>query len=205
MKKIFSHEKLILKTTVMRTAISKNESIKGAVKGEANAVHGLRDLFEVGLKDIYWAEKVLTKTLPKMVKNASSPELVTSLKNQLNETQEHVSRLEKIFEVTVVQATAKKCEAMDGILKETNNLIKQTDLGVVRDAGMIAAGQKVKHYEIATYGTLHAYAKTLGENKAANLLALSLDEEKKTDALLTGIAMSHINKQAHKADAITNT
>ena len=205
MKKIFSHEKLILKTTVMRTAISKNESIKGAVKGEANAVHGLRDLFEVGLKDIYWAEKVLTKTLPKMVKNASSPELVTSLKNQLNETQEHVSRLEKIFEVTGVQATAKKCEAMDGILKETNNLIKQTDLGVVRDAGMIAAGQKVKHYEIATYGTLHAYAKTLGENKAANLLALSLDEEKKTDALLTGIAMSHINKQAHKADAITNT
>ena len=205
MKKIFSHEKLILKTTVMRTAISNNESIKGAVKGEANAVHGLRDLFEVGLKDIYWAEKVLTKTLPKMVKNASSPELVTSLKNQLNETQEHVSRLEKIFEVTVVQATAKKCEAMDGILKETNNLIKQTDLGVVRDAGMIAAGQKVKHYEIATYGTLHAYAKTLGENKAANLLALSLDEEKKTDALLTGIAMSHINKQAHKADAITNT
>ena len=205
MKKIFSHEKLILKTTVMRTAISKNESIKGAVKGEANAAHGLRDLFEVGLKDIYWVEKVLTKTLPKMVKNASSPELVTSLKNQLNETQEHVSRLEKIFEVTGVQATAKKCEAMDGILKETNNLIKQTDLGVVRDAGMIAAGQKVKHYEIATYGTLHAYAKTLGENKAANLLALSLDEEKKTDALLTGIAISHINKQAHKADAITNT
>ena len=205
MKKIFSHEKLILKTTVMRTAISKNESIKGTVKAETYAAHGLRDLFEVGLKDIYWAEKVLTKTLPKMVKNASSPELVTSLKNQLNETQEHVSRLEKIFEVTGVEATAKKCEAMDGILKETNNLIKQTDLGVVRDAGMIAAGQKVKHYEIATYGTLHAYAKTLGENKAANLLALSLDEEKKTDALLTGIAMSHINKQAHKADAITNT
>jgi ferritin-like metal-binding protein YciE len=200
-----SHEKLILKTTVMRTAISKNESIKGAVRGEMNAAHGLRDLFEVGLKDIYWAEKVLTKTLPRMMKNASSPELVNSLKNQLNETQEHVSRLEKIFEVTGVEATAKKCEAMGGILKETNSLIKQTDLGVVRDAGIIAADQKVKHYEIATYGTLHAYAKTLGENKAANLLAMSLDEEKKTDAALTGIAMSHINNQAHKADAITNT
>ena len=189
----------------MRTAISKNESIKGTVKAETYAAHGLRDLFEVGLKDIYWAEKVLTKTLPKMVKNASSPELVTSLKNQLNETQEHVSRLEKIFEVTGVEATAKKCEAMGGILKETNSLIKQTDLGVVRDAGIIAADQKVKHYEIATYGTLHAYAKTLGESKAASLLAMSLKKKKKTDAVLTGIAMSHINKQAHKADAITNT
>ena len=183
----------------------KSTSAKKTAQPSSMQSSQLMKLFETELKDIYWAEKVLTKTLPKMVKNASSPELVTSLKNQLNETQEHVSRLEKIFEVTGVQATAKKCEAMDGILKETNNLIKQTDLGVVRDAGMIAAGQKVKHYEIATYGTLHAYAKTLGENKAANLLALSLDEEKKTDALLTGIAMSHINKQAHKADAITNT
>ncbi|TDE07743.1 ferritin-like domain-containing protein [Flavobacterium sandaracinum] len=189
----------------MRTAISKNESIKGAAQGEINAAHGLRDLFEVGLKDIYWAEKVLTKTLPKMMKNASSPELITSLKNQLNQTQEHVTRLEKIFEVTGVTATAKKCEAMGGILKETNSLIKQTDLGVVRDAGIIAADQKVKHYEIATYGTLHAYAKTLGENKAANLLAMSLDEEKKTDAALSEIAMSQINRQAHKATAITNT
>ncbi len=205
MKVQISHEKLILKTTVMRTAISKNESIKGAVQKETNAAHGLRDLFEVGLKDIYWAEKVLTKTLPRMMKNASSPELVNSLKNQLSQTQEHVTRLEKIFEATGVESTAKKCEAMGGILKETNSLIKQTDLGVVRDAGIIAADQKVKHYEIATYGTLHAYAKTLGEKKAANLLAMSLDEEKKTDAALTGIAMSHINNQAHKADAIMNT
>jgi ferritin-like metal-binding protein YciE len=205
MNSIVSPVKLILKTTVMRTAISKNESIKGTAKGETNSTHGLRDLFEVGLKDIYWAEKVLTKTLPRMMKNASSPELVNSLKNQLNETQEHVARLEKIFETTGVTATAKKCEAMGGILKETNSLIKQTNHGVVRDAGIIAADQKVKHYEIATYGTLHAYAKTLGENKVANLLAMSLDEEKKTDAALSEIAMSQINRQAHKATAITNT
>lgn len=187
----------------MRTQISKNENSKGAV--QANATHGLRDLFEVGLKDIYWAEKVLTKTLPKMMKNASSPELVNSLKTQLSETQEHVTRLEKIFEATGVEATAIKCEAMGGILKETNSLIRKTDIGVVRDAGIIAADQKVKHYEIATYGTLHAFAKTLGEDKVANLLAMSLDEEKKTDAALTGIALNAINSQAHRADAITNT
>ncbi len=205
MKNIFSHEKLTLKTTVMRTAISKNESIKSAVQGQTNAAHGLRDLFEVGLKDIYWAEKILTKTLPKMVKNASSPELVNSLKSQLSETHEHVSRLEKIFEVTGIAPTAKKCDAMQGILKETNNLIKVTDIGMVRDAGIIAADQKVKHYEIATYGTLHAFAKTIGENKAAELLAMNLDDEKKTDATLTGIALSAINRQAFNADAITNT
>ena len=93
---------------------------------------------------------------------------------------------------------------MQGILKETNSLIRDTDLGMVRDAGIIAADQKVKHYEIATYGTLHAFAKTLGENKAADLLAMNLNEEKKTDAALTGIAMSAINMKAHRADAITN-
>ena len=188
----------------MRTAISKNEDVKGAMQSKSNAAHGLRDLFEGGLKDIYWAEQVLTKTLPNMVKNATSPELVNSLKSQLNESKEHVSRLEKIFEVTGMKPTAKKCDAMQGILKEADGLIKETDIGVVRDAGIIAAEQKVKHYEIATYGTLHAFAKTLGENKAANLLAMTLDDKKKTDAPLTGIAMSTINKQACKADAITN-
>lgn len=188
----------------MRTAISKNEDVKGAMQSKSNAAHGLRDLFEGGLKDIYWAEQVLTKTLPNMVKNATSPELVNSLKSQLNESKEHVSRLEKIFEVTGMKPTAKKCDAIQGILKEADGLIKETDIGVVRDAGIIAAEQKVKHYEIATYGTLHAFAKTLGENKAANLLAMTLDDKKKTDATLTGIAMSTINKQACRADAITN-
>ena len=188
----------------MRTAISKNEGVKGAMQTKSNVAHGLRDLFENGLKDIYWSEKVLTKTLPNMVKNASTPELVNSLKSQSNESKEHVSRLEKIFQENGMKPTAKKCDAMEGILKEADGLIKETDIGAVRDAGIIAAEQKVKHYEIATYGTLHAFAKTLGENKAANLLAMTLDEKKKTDATLSGIAMSTINNQAHKAAAITN-
>ena len=185
----------------MGTVIRKHED---AMKANPNAAHGLRDLFEVGLKDIYYAEKVLSKTLPKMVKNASTPELVNTLKNQLAETQEHVSRLEKIFEVTGVKAEGKKCDAMDGILKESDGLIKKTDVGMVRDACIIASDQKIKHYQIATYGTLHAYAKTLGEKKAANLLSLTLDDEKKADAALTGIALASINKNAFRADAITN-
>jgi ferritin-like metal-binding protein YciE len=182
----------------------KQEESKAPSKGKVNAAHGLRDLFEVGLKDIYYAEKVLSKTLPKMMKNASTPELVNTLKNHLTETNEHVSRLEKIFEVTGIKPAAKKCDAMEGILKESEDLINKTDLGVVRDAGIIASEQKVKHYEIATYGTLHAFAKTLGENKAANLLAISLEQEKKADAALTGIAITSINPEAYKASSIIN-
>jgi ferritin-like metal-binding protein YciE len=188
----------------MALTTKKQPVSKATQKVKTNAAHGLRDLFEVGLKDIYSAEKKLSKSLPKMMKNASTPELINTLKNHLTETNEHVSRLEKIFEVTGIKPTAKKCDAMEGLLKESDNLINKTDVGVVRDASIIASEQKVKHYEIATYGTLHAYAKTLGENKAANLLAISLEQEKKADAALTGIATSSINPKALKADSITN-
>ena len=188
----------------MAPTTKKQDASKAQPQAKANAAHGLRDLFEVGLKDIYYAEKVLSKTLPKMMKNASTPELVNTLKNHLTETNEHVSRLEKIFEATGIKPVAKKCDAMEGIIKESDDMINKTDIGVVRDAGIIASEQKVKHYEIATYGTLHAYAKTLGENKAANLLAMTLDEEKKADAALTGIAMASINMNAFKADNLTN-
>jgi len=163
---------------------------------EAKTTENLRGLFEDGLRDIYWAEKVLTKTLPKMAKSASTPELANALKNHLNETEEQVSRLEKIFKTIGIEPTAKKNNSIEGLLKESNAIMDETKSGAVRDAGIIAAGQKVKHYEIASYGTLHAFAKTLGEDKAANLLALTLDEEKKTDAQLTGIALNSINKPA---------
>ncbi len=189
----------------MANSSKKQEENKNKVNAKSNTSHGLRDLFEVGLKDIYYAEKIMNKTLKKMVKNASSPELVNSLKNQIKETKEHVNRLEKIFEHNGIEPKGKKCDAMDGILKETKDLMNETDMGVVRDAVIIASDQKAKHYEIATYGTLHAFAKTLGEKQAANLLALNLDEDKKMDALLTGIAMASINRDAFKADALTNT
>jgi ferritin-like metal-binding protein YciE len=180
----------------METTMKKQESAKGVVKAKSTAAHGLRDLFEVGLKDIYWAEKVLTKTLPKMAQNASSPELVNALNSHLKEKEEHVSRLEQIFKTAGIKPVAKKCDAMEGLIKESDTLMAETDLGVVRDAGIIAAGQKVKHYEIATYGTLHAFAKTLGDDKAAKLLEMTLNDEKKTDAALTVIAMSAINNKA---------
>ncbi len=175
----------------METAIK-----QGIVKAKSTAAHELRDLFENGLKDIYWAEKVLTKTLPRMAKNASSSKLIHALEGHLAETEEHVSRLEKVFESIGVKAVAKKCDAMEGLIKESEVIMSETELGVVRDAGIIAAGQKVEHYEIATYGTLHAFAVTLGEDKAARLLAKTLEEEKHADSVLNEIALSNVNPDA---------
>jgi len=177
---------------------------KEAMNMSNSPAHGLRDLFEMGLKDIYYAEKVMSAKIPKMIENASDPELKTRLRNQIETAHEHCNRLEEIFKSTGIEAKAEKCEAMDGILRESDKMINQTDSGMVRDACIIAADQKMKHYEIATYGTLHAFARTLGENKAANLLEQSLNEEKSADAYLTGIAMNTINRNAFKADAITN-
>lgn len=178
----------------METLIKKQEPT-----AKSNEAQDLRDLFEVGLKDIYSAEKLASKTLSKRVKNASSPELVNALKNHQEETDQQVSRLEEVFKVTGLKPSSKKCPAMEGILKENEENIKETKSGKVRDAGIIASVQKVKHYEISSYGTLHAFAKTLGENKAANLLAKTLDEKKKTDATLSEIAMTAVNREAATA------
>lgn len=183
----------------METKIKNQEVAKDIVAAKSNASEDLRGLFEGGLKDLYWAEKTLSKSLPKMVENASSPELVHTLKNQMTEIDEHVSRLEEVFKVAGIKPSVKRCDAMEGLLKESEGIMKGTKMGVVRDAGIIAAGQKMKHYEIATYGTLHAFAQTLGEDHAAKLLAMTLEEEKKTDAALTGIAVSAINQSAASA------
>lgn len=183
----------------METKVKNQEVAKGVVAAKSDASEDLRGLFEGGLKDLYWAEKSLSKSLPRMVENASSPELVRTLKNQLTEKEEHVARLEQMFKTVGIKPTAKKCEAMEGLLKESELIMKETKMGVVRDAGIIAAEQKMKHYEIATYGTLHAFAQTLGEDQAAKLLAMTLEEEKKTDAALTGIAVSAINQSAASA------
>lgn len=169
---------------------------KGVVKAKPDAAKDLRAFFEEGLKDIYWAEKALTKALPIMVKNATASPLIHAFEHHLKETVEHVSRLEKIFESLGLKAVGKKCDAMAGILKEADGIIEETKVGDVRDAAMIAAAQKVEHYEIATYGTLRVYAITLGETKAALLLAKTLEEEKKADVTLTEIAMAHINAEA---------
>lgn len=148
------------------------------------------------MKDIYWAEKALTKAIPKMIKNASSDELIEALSGHLDITLEQVTRLEEVFSSIGEKPQAKKCEAMEGLIKEAGEIMQHTEKGMVRDAGIILAGQKVEHYEIATYGTLYNFAKTLGEEEAASLLKETLNEEKEADEKLSEIAESFINVEA---------
>ena len=182
-----------------KTASRSAQGSKNAQKNGSKTAQGLRDLFEDELKDIYWAEKALTKAIPKMAKNATSEELVNALKEHLGVTNGHVERLEESFRILGKTARAKKCEAMAGLVKEGEEIMENTEEGVVRDAGIISAAQKVEHYEIATYGTLRAFAKTLGEDEVATLLQQTLDEEKEADETLTEIAESSINVEAEQA------
>jgi len=175
-----------------KTGNQKNPAVTTTEKNADASYDQLREFFVDGLKDIYWAEKALTKALPKMIKNASAEELVTALTNHLEETENHVTRLEEVFSSIDEKPVAKKCEAMDGLIKEGEEIIKETEEGIMRDAGIIAAGQKVEHYEIATYGTLGAYAGILGYEDAVDLLQQTLDEEKAADEKLTEVTSSVI-------------
>jgi ferritin-like metal-binding protein YciE len=160
----------------------------------------LMKLFEDELKDIYWAEKALTKAIPKMIKNATSEELIEALENHLAETEEQVKRAEQVFEVLGKKATAKKCEAMEGLIKEAEEIMEECEEGAMCDAGIISAAQKVEHYEIATYGTLRQFAETLGLDEAEELLQITLDEEKAADVKLTEVAVSAVNVQAEQEE-----
>lgn len=185
------------KTPVTKTTSKPKAAI---VKPKKSAAEGLRDLFIDSLKDIYWAEKALTKALPKMAKNATTPNLVSAINDHLAVTQDQITRLEEVFASVGEKAVAKKCDAMDGLIKEGEGILEETEVGAVRDAGIIAASQKIEHYEIATYGTLVAFAKTLGEQEAADLLAATLAEEKEADVTLTEAAYNTINFDAVEAD-----
>lgn len=159
----------------------------------------LKDFFLDTLKDIYWAEKHLTKALPKMQKSATTPKLQEAVETHLDQTMEHVTRLEQVFEIIGEKPVAKKCDAMEGLTKEAESIMEETEDGsMTRDAAIILAAQKVEHYEIATYGGLVEYARTLGYDDAADVLQSTLDEEKETDKLLTGIAENDINWQAEQ-------
>lgn len=156
----------------------------------------LGKLFEDELKDIYWAEKALTEAIPKMIKNATSSELIGALEHHLGETKEQVARVEQIFQALGKKATAKKCEAMEGLIKEAEELMEDSEEGMMRDAAIISAAQKVEHYEIASYGTLRSFANTLGLEEVASLISRTLDEEKNADASLTEVAETAINIEA---------
>jgi ferritin-like metal-binding protein YciE len=159
-------------------------------------LESLNDLFLHQIKDLYNAEQQLTKALPKMAENATSKKLKTAFESHLKETENHVKRLEQVFQVIGEQAKGEKCKAMEGLIKESEDFIKEKPSKEVMDAGLIANAQRVEHYEIAGYGTACTYAKTLGFDEAVNLLQQTLDEEKKTDQKLTDIAVGSINEKA---------
>ena len=149
------------------------------------------------LKDIYWAEQHLAKALPKMKKASSSKDLAAAFEQHTKETEMHAATLEKVFELLDQKAVAKTCDAMKGLLEEADSIIADTETeSFTRDAGLILAAQKVEHYEIATYGTLCAFAEKMGHNEVAQLLQQTLDNEKNTDVALTKIAESFVNEQA---------
>ncbi len=161
----------------------------------------LRDLLHEELRDLYSAEKQLVKALPKLAKTAASPELRAGFEKHLHQTQGHVRRLEEAFELLGVPSRAKKCAAMEGLIEEGKEMIEEDLPAAVKDAGLIAAAQKVEHYEIASYGCVRTWAQRLGLKDVANLLAQTLEEEKATDATLTELAERQVNEKTEEAPA----
>jgi len=186
-------------------ATTNSQSVKPSKEKSTNVpmkTSQLMKLFEDELKDLYWAEKAITKAIPKMIKNATSQELIEALTSHLAETGNQITRLEQVFESIDKKAVAKKCEAMEGIIKEAGELMESCEAGAMRDAGIISAGQKVEHYEIASYGSLRQFAETLGFTEAASLLEATLNEEKAADEKLSEVAQS-INVEAAEEDTDT--
>jgi ferritin-like metal-binding protein YciE len=159
--------------------------------------HPLKEFFIEELRDIYGAEQQLATALPKMRKAATSPDLAMAFADHLEVTQNQITRLEQIFQLLEQDAKAKKCEAMEGIVKEGESVIKDTEAGsATRDVALIIAAQKVEHYEIAAYGSLRQLAKTINKSEVSRLLEETLEEEKATDMLLSNLAETLINQDA---------
>jgi ferritin-like metal-binding protein YciE len=164
----------------------------------------LQDLFVDQLRDMYYAEKQMVKSLTKMAKKANSDKLKKALEDHLSETEKQVDRLDQVFEKLELTARGKTCHAMDGIIDEAKEIMNEDADPHVLDAGIIAAAQKGEHYEIASYGTLRTYAEMLGYKKVASLLQETLDEESNTDKKLTKLAQS-INQEAMEASGSSSS
>ncbi|MGH8048030.1 MAG: ferritin-like domain-containing protein [Chthoniobacterales bacterium] len=158
----------------------------------------LKDLYIHELKDLFSAETQIIKALPKMAKAATSPDLAAGFKQHLEETKEHAVRLEKVLKSHSQTTRGPKCKGMEGVLKEGAEMIEEKADDEVRDAGLIAAAQRVEHYEMAGYGSARTYAELLGDKTGAKLLQTTLDEEGATDKKLTALAKSAINIAANK-------
>jgi ferritin-like metal-binding protein YciE len=159
----------------------------------------LDDLFLDTLRDIYFAEKKILSALPKMAKAAQSPRLKAAFEKHQDETEEHVSRLEQVFESLGVAAKGKTCDAILGIIEEGKEIMSEFKGAPALDAGLLAAAQAVEHYEISRYGTLKTWADELGHKDAAKLLNATLNEEKRTNDTLTKLAESDVNQHAQAA------
>jgi ferritin-like metal-binding protein YciE len=162
-------------------------------------VESLRELYVDELEDLYDAEQRIVKALPKVAEAASGSELRKALQHHLEQTRGHVQRLEQIFQALGEPAKGKKCDGMKGILDEGEDAIGDVDDAAVRDAAIIAAAQRVEHYEMAAYGTVRSWAEQLGDSRSASLLEQTLEEEKAADQKLTDIAVGASNLQAEAA------
>lgn len=177
--------------------IMKNPNQSLSSKFSENDGEKLKTLFVDGLKDLYWAESHLIKALPKMSKAATSEDLKMAFNTHHAETEKHVNRLERVFEIIGEKIQSKKCPAMEGLLQEGDEIVASTDTkSFVRDCGLIMAAQKIEHYEIASYGTLRNIARILGHFEVAEILQTTLDEEGEADHKLTELAEAHINEEA---------
>jgi ferritin-like metal-binding protein YciE len=156
----------------------------------------LEDLFLTGLKDLYYTEKQILRALPKMAKVAESDELRQAFETHREETEGQVERLERVFEIMGKKAQSKTCPAIQGIIEEGKEVMEDFADSEALDAGLLAAAQSVEHYEISRYGTLRTWAQELGMKDAVRLLEQTLDEEKKTDQLLTELAEARVNQKA---------
>jgi ferritin-like metal-binding protein YciE len=165
------------------------------------AVRSVNDLLLDELRDIYHAEKQLVKALPKVARRAKSEKLRQAVEHHLEETKGQVDRLEQVFDKLDARPRGKRCEAMEGLIEEAEEMMEEITAPEVLDAALIAAAQKVEHYEIASYGTVQALAEELGHSEVAQLLEETLNEEKNADQKLNQIALSEVNKTALKAAA----
>jgi ferritin-like metal-binding protein YciE len=165
------------------------------------AVKSVKDLLLEELRDIYHAEKQLVRALPKMAKKAKSDELRQAFELHLEETKGQVERLDQVFQQLDSRSSGKRCEAMEGLIEEAKEMMEEISTPEVLDAAMIAAAQKVEHYEIASYGSVQALAEALGHTEAARLLEDTLNEEKSADQKLNQIALSSVNQTALRTAA----
>lgn len=189
-------KKTALKTSGKKTAsAATGEENKEKAKNKKQTP--FEKLFEDLLKDIYWAEQQLVTALQEMQEAATTEDLKEAFEDHLHVTRKHVARLEKVFSLIGIKAEAKKCDAMEGLIKEGKHVIEETKAGsMTRDAGLIISAQKIEHYEIAAYGSLVQVALTLGHDRAAQLLEKTLNDEEGADRLLSDIAETEVNPMA---------